>query len=93
MVMTPPNAVFDIVGDMEDDLAAATSFADAIALIAETIDDGAEEPIQRLAWEIKDRVALAEEKRGKLFHMTHPGRERFEREGWPGRAEINDAAA
>ena len=83
--MTRPNTIFGIVGDMEDDLAAAASFANAIELITDTIDDSdAGEPIQRLAWEIKNRVALAEEKRGKLFHLTHPDRERFEREGRPG---------
>jgi hypothetical protein len=57
-------------------------------------DDHAAAPIQRLGWEIKNRIALAEEKRGKLFQMTHPDRERFEREGWPGRAEdSSDVAA
>jgi len=86
--------VFDVVTEMEDDLEAATSFCAAIALITETMNDShASAPIQRLAWEIKNRVALAEEKRCKLFKLTHPDRQRFEREGWPGLAENSDAAA
>jgi hypothetical protein len=77
--------MFGIVGDMEDDVSAVENFADAIAIMSETIDDG--DPLalclQRLAWEIKVRASRIGEQRGKLFHMTHPNREHFEREGWP----------
>jgi hypothetical protein len=78
-------ALFEIVGDMEDDVSAVENFADAIAIMSETIDDN--DPLalclQRLAWEIKVRASRIGERRGKLFHRTHPDRKRFEREGWP----------
>lgn len=77
--------LFENVCSMEDDIASVENFADAIAIMSESIDG---EPmalsIQRLAWEIKRRIRGVEARRGKLFHMTHPRRQHFEREGWPG---------
>ena len=74
---------FDIVSDMEDDVRAVENFADAMAIMSETMDrdDPSALVFQRIAWEIRDRAYRIEERRDQLFHKTHPNRRHFEREG------------
>lgn len=78
--------LFEKVCSMEDDIEAVKHFASAIAIMSELIDDDESMGLsfQRLAWEIKHRVDNISERRGELFRMTHPNRQHFEREGWPG---------
>lgn len=78
---------FEIVSSMETDITAAEDFARAIALMAETIDEeGVASSVQRLAWTVIDCIKRTEERRGKLFRMTHPNRSHFDEVGWPGDA-------
>jgi hypothetical protein len=87
LVPQSPNALFEIVGDMEGDVAAIEDFAHAIELIicaSVTEDQSAADALQRLAWEIKGRAAALEADRGKLFRALHPNKGHFERVGWPG---------
>lgn len=74
---------FDLICDMEDPLTIIGDLTDALALIAETMDDDRSSIVQRLAWLAKDQRNAAEKLRGDLFRLTHPRREHFEREGWP----------
>lgn len=63
-------ASFTIVTDMEDDLATARDFADAVAYIAQTINEqdvGC--VVQRLAWTIKEHIKSLENRRGDLFDL------------------------
>lgn len=61
---------FTIVTDMEVDLATASDFTDAVAYIAQTINEqdvGC--VVQRLAWEIKAHIKALENRRGDLFDL------------------------
>jgi hypothetical protein len=53
-----------------------------MALIAETMDDDYGRVVQRMAWLAIEQCNAAERLRGELFHLTHPRREHFEKEGW-----------
>jgi hypothetical protein len=74
---------YALVCDMEDDVTAAEQFADAVAFIAQTLDDHEGCVVQRLAWTIKDRIESIGELRGKLFRVLHPNRPELEKTGWP----------
>ncbi len=66
---------FNAVCQMEEDLRAIDEFADALALISETMDESPHaNAINRLAWEIKYRTQNAERRRGDLARLTHPNR-------------------
>ena len=65
---------FNLISDMENDLEDALQFARTIAIMTETMDDDMGVPVQRVAWEIANRIQSAKEKRGKLFHLNHPNR-------------------
>jgi hypothetical protein len=73
---TADRIVCAIVGDMEDDLAAAGDLVHAVAVIAETVESSSGAnlavSLQRLAWTIKERLDAAEEKRGKISSLLNP---------------------
>lgn len=71
------------VSDMETPLATVADILKGLALIAETMDEDHGGVVQRMAWLALDQCNAAERLRGELFRLTHPSRERFEREGWP----------
>ena len=66
---------FNAVCEMEWDLRAIDEFADALALVSETMDESPHaNAINRLAWEIKHRTQSAERRRGDLSRLAHPNR-------------------
>jgi len=77
-------APFRQVSNMETPLATAVDLLAGIAFIAETLDPDEAGPIQRIAGLAGSAVREAEELRGQLFRLTHPRRDHFEKEGWPG---------
>jgi hypothetical protein len=67
--------VFNCVCDMEGDLRAIDEFANALALVSETMDECPHaNAINRLASEIKHRAQSAERRRAALSRLTHPNR-------------------
>jgi hypothetical protein len=66
--------VFNIVCSMEDNTTAVRDYANAIALLceSESMEEHMALSLQRLAWDIKNQIQSLEERRGKLFHITHP---------------------
>jgi hypothetical protein len=67
--------VFSAVSEMEGDLRAIDEFADALALVSETMDESPHaNAINRLAWEIKHRTQSAERRRGGLSRLTRLNR-------------------
>lgn len=82
MKSVPTSEFFDLIGNMEEPLAIISDLTEAIAMIAETIEDEGR-PVQRLAWMAKEQMLKAEKLRGDLFRLTHPNRDHFEREEWP----------
>jgi hypothetical protein len=67
--------IFNAVCEMEGDLRAIDEFADALALVSETMDESPHaNAINRLAWEIKQRTQSAEGRRRDLSRLTHPNR-------------------
>lgn len=82
--------LFETVCEMETPLTVAVDLAMALASISETIDDDDGRIIQRLSWMLRDQIDVAEKRRGELFHLTHPRRAEFEREGSPARMTGGD---
>lgn len=74
---------FRQVSDMETPLTTVADILHGMALIAETMDDDHGRVVQRMAWLAIEQCNAAERLRGELFHLTHPKREHFEKEGWP----------
>lgn len=67
--------IFNAVCEMEGDLRAIDEFADALALVSETMDESPHaNAINRLAWEIKHRTQSAERRRGDPSRLTHRNR-------------------
>ena len=72
------NGIFNTVREMEGDLRAIDEFADALALVSETMDESPHaNAINRLAWEIKHRAQRVETRRDDLLRLTHPNRVEF----------------
>ena len=67
--------------DMERPLDAIRNFVGALCGIAGTLEGG--DIVYELAMTIQLRVDELDEIHGYFFHLHHPDRERFEREGWP----------
>ena len=62
--------IFNAVCEMAGDLRANDEFADALALVSETMDESPHaNAINRLAWEIKHRTQSAERRRGDLSRL------------------------
>ena len=70
------------VNSLERPLTAIGHFLDAIALITEAMEKPHAGAVNVHA--ALDHVREAEAVHLSLFRLTHPDRERFEREGWPG---------
>ncbi|CAK7257260.1 MULTISPECIES: hypothetical protein [unclassified Shinella] len=74
---------FRQVADMEVPLATIHDMLRGLALLAEGMDEDYASVVQRIAWYALDQCRAAEKLRGELFHLTHPNRDHFEKEGWP----------
>jgi hypothetical protein len=77
------DTTFHHVCNLERPLAAARNFATGIALISETLDERGASSVQQISAAMIDAVAKIEAEYSTLFQLTHPDRDRFEREGWP----------
>jgi hypothetical protein len=68
---------FNTVCEMEDDVTAATQLADATALMLPSLDqdlmnpEEIEQALWRLIRTLKRHLVRIEERRDRLFHMTH----------------------
>ncbi|SRR6266545_7660944 len=84
------SAVFGLVRGMEEGISAARTFAGALAILSETMDDDDPmgEVVQRLAWEVQRNCKAIEASRGMLFRISHPNRAEFQKSGWPGDEEV-----
>jgi hypothetical protein len=68
------NQIFNAVREMQEDLRALDEFADALALVSETMDESPHaNAINRLAWEIKHRAQSVERRRDDL-RLARPKR-------------------
>jgi hypothetical protein len=67
--------IFNAVREMQEDLRALDEFADALALVSETMDESPHaNAINRLAWEIKHRAQSVERRRDDLLRLARPKR-------------------
>ena len=63
--------IFDALCEMQEDLRALDEFADALALVSETMDESPHaNAINRLAWEIKRRAQSIERRRDDLLRLA-----------------------
>jgi hypothetical protein len=70
--------------EMEKPLERIRNFAAALARLAPTIDDGQASDIVRvLTLAIAECLDEVDQSHEYFFHLHHPDRERFERDGWP----------
>ena len=72
------------VNSIEPALTHIRHFLDAIALITEAMEEPHAGAVNVIVHAALDHVREAEAVHETLFRLTHPERERFEREGWPG---------
>jgi hypothetical protein len=80
---TTANA-FDQACSMEKPLERIRQFTAALARLAITMEDGqAASIVQELTLAIEECLDEVDGSHGFFFHLHHPNRERFEREGWP----------
>ena len=79
--MTDPT--FHHVTNIERPLNSIRNFANALALISEALDEPGASVVQEIAWNIRGFVETIEGEYSALFRLSHPDRERFEREGRP----------
>ena len=67
--------IFNAECEMQEDLRALDEFADALALVSETMDESPHaNAINRLAWEIKHRAQSVERRRDDLLRLARPKR-------------------
>ena len=67
--------IFNAVCGMQEDLRALDEFADALALVSETMDESPHaNAINRLAWEIKHRAQSVKRRRDDLLRLARPKR-------------------
>jgi hypothetical protein len=67
--------IFNAVCEVQEDLRALDEFADALALVSETMDESPHaNAINRLAWEIKHRAQSVERRREDLLRLARPKR-------------------
>jgi hypothetical protein len=79
-----PTISTDALGNLEPPLTNIRRFLDALALISETLDEPGGSAVNVIVHAAIDHAAEVESEYVSLFRLTHPDRERFEREGWPG---------
>jgi hypothetical protein len=69
--MAANDRMFSAVCDMAEDVRAIDEFADALALVSETMDESPHaNAINRLAWEIKHRAQRLETRRDDLLRLA-----------------------
>jgi hypothetical protein len=83
---------FRQVCEMEDHLATINDLLRGLCRIAETLNEDEGAVVMRLGHLAIRECESAENLRGELFRLTHPNRQHFDKEGWPG-DEIADATA
>jgi hypothetical protein len=77
------------VSNIERPLSSIRNYAAGLAMISETMgEEGL--VVQEMSWAITDLVKKIEEDYSALFKLTHPNRDRFEREGWPEDSPLPD---
>jgi len=81
---TTPSDVFRQVGRIEPSLTHIRKFLDALALISETMEEPAASAVNVIVHTTLEHVTEADDAYATLFKLSHPDRERFDREGWPG---------
>ena len=64
-------------------LGAVRRFADAVALITETIEEPGASAINEVVHTMLGHISLLDDLHSALFRLHHPNREQFERDGWP----------
>jgi hypothetical protein len=72
------------VNRLEDPLTSIGRFLDAIALISEVMEEPHACAVNIIVHTALGHLRDAEVEHLALFRLTHPDRERFDREGWPG---------
>jgi len=77
------DTAFAHVGSIERPLCSIRNLATALALMSEALDEPGTSAVQQVTVALLDHVTKIEEEHSSLFRLTHPDRERFEREGWP----------
>jgi hypothetical protein len=85
---------FKAICDMEEPLTALRDYNRLILEIAsgDAMDTDLALGVQQIARNMKREIEAAEELRSGIFHATHPNRNHFERNGWPGN-KLDDGAA
>lgn len=79
--MTDPT--FHHVCNIERPLHSIRKFLDALALITEVFDEPGAGAVHVIVHATLEHVADIDEAHSALFKLSHPGRERLAREGWP----------
>jgi hypothetical protein len=54
-----------------------------LPIASETIDEPHGGAINEMVWTMQDKMKELQREYSTLFKLTHPDRERFERDGWP----------
>ena len=72
------------VGRLEHPLTTIRYLLDAIALISEVMDEPHASAVNTIVHTAMDHVRDVEAEHLALFRLTHPDRERFDQQGWPG---------
>lgn len=71
------------VCNLERPLEAIRNFGNSLALISEALDEPGASAVNQITWALLDQLGQIDAEYSTLFRLTHPDRERFEREGWP----------
>ena len=72
------------VNNLEHPVTSIRHFLDAIALISEVMEEPHACAVNTIVHTALDHLRKVEAEHLILFRLTHPDRERFDREGWPG---------
>ncbi|HEV2898827.1 MAG TPA: hypothetical protein VGX71_13525 [Pseudaminobacter sp.] len=79
-------SVFNLTTDMEIPLATIDDLCSALCLLSEAMDSEQGVVVLRLAMLAQEQCKAVEAKRCELFRLSHPHREAFDKDGWPGEA-------
>ena len=69
--------------NLEDPLTSIRNVVSALCLISETMEEPFGSVVLELARNIGDSVQQLDKEHEYFFRLHHPGREQFERDGWP----------
>ena len=89
VLSTPPTntsagETFEHVCSIERPLTGIRHYLNGLMIISETIDEPHGGAINEMVWTMQDKMKELQREYSTLFKLTHPDRERFERDGWPG---------